>query len=1008
MLPRGEPRTVYPAIGGDTNRRRIGSNSRHPNDWGHMDLPAGALPLTSWRFTGTLRTYQAEVLDRLTTSADAPLHVVAPPGSGKTLLGLLLAAREGHRALVLTPTNTIRRQWLRAARDLAPQPDAVSDDPARLADLTVLTYQLLSVTGDGSPFEDLARSAWVDELVAAGRSEVDSATWLAELAVDNASAYRSGIRRRVRRLRGRFARQRPDQLASVLHPNAVALMDSIVDAGIQTIVLDECHHLLDHWALVVAYLAGRIRENGGTGLLIGLTATLPSPDDEAEFDNYDQLLGAVDYEVPTPAVVKEGHLAPYRDQVWFTEPVPAEATFIRRHEALLHELMFQVLSTPDGLSFLEEQLQPGGDGEDDAADEDPLVRLDRALSEDFALTRSCAVVLREIAPQHPLALGLPTALFGRCATDDLLTVLARLAHIRLLAEPDARAQWEYLRRSLADFGYHLTDRGIRRGRNPVETTLAYSAAKDHAAVDILRLELEGADADRIRAVVVTDFVEHGNHRGQVGEAAAGALRVFDLLAHDPVTAPMRPVLITADHLRVRDADAAALASSLSELLGAQVEISDGFGAVRALRAPGIGSGRIVAAVSELIRRGDVRALVGTRGLLGEGWDCPSVNTLIDLTSVATSSATQQLRGRTLRLDPAWPHKVAHNWSVACLIPPDVALDDLAEPRRLRRKHSHLWGLDADDPSRIVSGLEHALTADAADGLERVLSKDPTVVVEDLNRITVSALPPRDRTHADWEIGQPYVSRERDVVSVRDSRTAPSLFRTAPVIAARAPMRILLGGVGIAALTVMLNEWGIISIAPAAGLGVAAAGGLLIAASLSAPAFIRSLRDRAHPDAIYHGAAVAIVRSLRAAGRIGDIDEDAVTVRPEAGRPERLRIEIGGSETDRRIVADALEELFAPVRSPRFLLRVDRGASGGFGPTAWLADRLSPARTLLPVPRMLGRRRADAERFTEHWARYVGSCSLRELNGLEGAALLRIARSAQSRLDPAAPRNRIWG
>lgn len=973
-----------------------------------MDLPADAVPLASWRFTGTLRTYQAEVLFRLTPSADGPLHLVAPPGSGKTLLGLLLAAREGHRTLVLTPTNTIRRQWLRAARELAPQPDAVSDDPARLADLTVLTYQLLSVTSDGSPFEDLARAEWVDELVAAGRSEVDSATWLAELAVDNTSAYRSGIRRRVRRLRGRFARQRPDELASVLHPNAVALMDSIVDVGIQTIVLDECHHLLDHWALVVAYLAGRIRERGGTGLLIGLTATLPSPDDEAEFENYDQLLGAVDYEVPTPAVVKEGHLAPYRDHVWFTEPTPAEATFIRRHEALLHELMLQVLSTPDGLSFMEEQLQPRGDGGDAVADEDPLVRIDRALSEDFALTRSCAVVLREIAPQHPLAIALPTALFDRCTTEDLLSVLARFAHTRLLADPDAGAQWEYVRRSLADFGYHLTDRGIRRGRNPVETTLAYSAAKDHAAVDILRLELDGADADRIRAVVVTDFVVHGNHRGQAGDDTAGALRVFDLLAHDQATAAMRPVLITAKHLRVRDRDASSIAAALTELLGTKVEVSDGVGAVRDLRAPRVGSGRIVAAVSELIRRGEVRVLVGTRGLLGEGWDCPSVNTLIDLTAVATSAATQQLRGRTLRLDPAWPQKVAHNWSVACLVPADVVLDDLAEPRRLRRKHSHLWGLDADDPTRIVAGLEHALTTEAAEALERVLGKDRTSTIEDLNRITTSALPPRAQTHVDWRIGHPYVPRERDVVSVRDSRRAPPLFRTAPAIAARAPMRLLLGGLGVGTATAMLSEWGLISIEPGAGLGAALVGGLLIAASLSAPAFVRSLRDRAHPDAVYHGAAIAVVRGLRAAGRIGEPDESTITARIEAGSPERIRIEIGGSETDRRIIADALEELFAPVRTPRFLLRVDHGASGGFGPTAWLADRLSPGRTLLPVPRMLGRRRADAESFSEYWAQCVGGCSLRELNGLEGAMLLRIARTAQSRLDPAAPRTRIWG
>src|SRR6478736_5324866 len=147
--------------------------------------PATASPLSTWRFSGTLRTYQAEVLDRLPPGGDDPLHIVAPPGSGKTLLGLLLAAREGHRALVLSPTVTIRQQWLRTAAELATDATTVSDAPERLGDLTVLTYQLLSVTGHGSPFDDLARAVWTDELVAGGRTEADAETWLAELAVGN-------------------------------------------------------------------------------------------------------------------------------------------------------------------------------------------------------------------------------------------------------------------------------------------------------------------------------------------------------------------------------------------------------------------------------------------------------------------------------------------------------------------------------------------------------------------------------------------------------------------------------------------------------------------------------------------------------------------------------------------------------------------------------------------------------------------------------------------------------
>lgn len=960
-----------------------------------MDQPTTITPLRGWRFAGALRTYQAEALAQLPAGGPGPLHVVAPPGAGKTLLGLLLAAREGHRALVLAPTTTIREQWVRTAQGLATDAAAVSDDPARIGDVTALTYQLLSVAGDGAPFEDLARAVWTEELVESGRTETDAATWLAELAVDNPSSYRSGIRRRVRRLRTRFARRRPEELARVLHPNAVALIDRLVDAGVRTVVLDECHHLLDHWALVVAYLAARIRERGTPPLLIGLTATLPSPDDETEFENYSQLLGPVDYEVPTPAVVKEGHLAPYRDHVLFTEPTPPEAAFIRRHEQLLHELLTRLLSTDDGVRYLEEQLQP------DDPDADPLARLDQAFAADFPLTRACAVVLRELEPRHPLVAAVPPVLLDRCTTDDLLTVLTRFAQARLLSDPAAKNQWEYVRRSLADFGYLLTDRGLRRGRDPLETTLAYSAAKDHAAVEILHRELASEDGDQVRAVVVTDFVEHGNHRGEQGDAAAGAVRTFDLLAVDPVTSAMRPVLLTARRLRVRAEDAESIAAALSELLGADIEVEDGFGAARDLRTTGAGA---VAAVSELIRRGEVRLLVGTRGLLGEGWDCPAVNTLIDLTAVATSSATQQLRGRTLRLDPAWPGKVAHNWSVACLVPAHVAIDDLTEANRLRRKHSHLWGLSAEGDGRIVDGLGHLLPEPAALALAGVLDKDPSASIERLDEVLAAHWPTRERTRREWRIGEAYSAREREVVAVRRIRRAP-LLRTAPTAGAGSLGAFAIGGSGTGVLLMAAGAQGL-HLSPATGIATVAIGGALAAAASALPPLLRALRDRARPAEVYRDAAVAIALTLHEAGRIGAVREADIRARPEGDG--RVRIELGGAEQDRRAVADALEELFGPVRTPRFLLRADRAAAPRSALFERLADRLSPGRTLLPVPRLIARRRADAERFQQHWQRLVGTCTLHELRGAEGLALLRVARSAESRLDEAEPRGRIWG
>ena len=57
---------------------------------------------------------------------DDRLHVVAAPGAGKTTLSLEVFRRLGKPALVLTPTLTIRDQWLLRLRDFLPE--SSSDD----------------------------------------------------------------------------------------------------------------------------------------------------------------------------------------------------------------------------------------------------------------------------------------------------------------------------------------------------------------------------------------------------------------------------------------------------------------------------------------------------------------------------------------------------------------------------------------------------------------------------------------------------------------------------------------------------------------------------------------------------------------------------------------------------------------------------------------------------------------------------------------------------------------
>lgn len=988
-----------------------------------------ARPLSTWRFRGTLRDYQEDILGQ-SFPPDEPLHIVAPPGAGKTLVGLLLAIRDGRRAVALTPTTTIRHQWGATARELATDPDQVSEDTAAPADLTVMTYQALSVVRSDDAVGDLARVQWHDELAEAGRTTESAEAFLNALQEENPREYRSGLRRRHRRLRRELVRSDPSQVAQVLHPNALALVDRLVEAGVETILLDECHHLLDHWALVVGYLRARIAAAGGTPHLIGLTATLPSPDDGTAYDNYTGLLGDVDYEIPTPAVVREGNLAPYRDLVWFTEPTAAEQDFLRRHEEQLTALAHEMMSTEEGVGYLVETLQPeeecpGGDAADrrttdrgNAGRPSADQRLAAAFRDDMPLAESCSRMLRQISPRHDLIRLLPTVTASPATTEDALVVLGRFAQRRLLADPSRRADWERVRTTLADFGYQLTDRGIRRGRDPVDSVLAHSCAKDAAAVQILRHELSREDGHRMRAVVVCDFAVHGNQRGHRGATAAaggsdpgngpaGALRAFATLAADPAIAALRPVLVTAQHLRMRTADVGELMPQLAEHL--QVELrAEPLPAdpeISVIEAPTASAYKVVRAISAMVSEGQLRVLVGTRGLLGEGWDCPAINTLVDLTAVATSSATQQLRGRTLRLDPQWPGKVAHNWGVACVVPPRLRLDHGGEISRVRRRHQHLWGLSTDDDTAIITGLRHSLTVEQELMLTRLVARDRGASAERLNEVTLTRLPERAQTYRQWRVGEPYTGAERETLELAPSEeTAPS-FVSPPTLAALVVM-----GIGLLLALIRLTADTFLRAHVLPNVTQFILGFLALVAVYMALGgwrqvrdLRRSLRRRAWPADSYRAVTLTVAETLHGMHGGAYYDSADVSVRrhviaaPVTGTLVTSGYDIslqGGSLADQRLVIDAVAEIFGPVERPRFLLRVARGGrrtERRDSAAQRFADRVLPPPQYVPVPGMIARRQENARKFTELWKQHIGPATLVEVRGNDALEILAEAR-----------------
>lgn len=118
-------------------------------------MPGG--PFVDWTFDGSWHRYQElalEAFERDRANGASQTLIVAPPGAGKTLIGLEVVRRVGAPAVVLCPTQTIQRQWH----------DKQQLFGGRRDELRVLSYQALCQADDPDDLlRGVAERRWVDE-----------------------------------------------------------------------------------------------------------------------------------------------------------------------------------------------------------------------------------------------------------------------------------------------------------------------------------------------------------------------------------------------------------------------------------------------------------------------------------------------------------------------------------------------------------------------------------------------------------------------------------------------------------------------------------------------------------------------------------------------------------------------------------------------------------------------------------------------------------------------------
>lgn len=756
-----------------------------------------------------------------------------------------------------------------------------------------------------------------------------------------------------------------------------ALIEKLNAHGPLTLVLDEAHHLRREWWKCLNELARRLEDVR----LVSLTATPPYDASFAEWSRYEELCGPIDLEIGIPELVRNGDLCPHQDHLILSEPTEDALAMLDRRRAAIGQLHLE-LREDDGLLDRLAEHPWLTDSEAHVAE---ILEAPEMLSAVLVLLASAGRKL----PRPPLKLlGVSARNVPPASLFWLERFLDGVVSQHAATFPLDQARLKSLRHRLDGDGL------IEGGRVRLQHTrsafklLTSSLAKLDSIVDIAKAELDALD-DNLRMVVLSDHIRAGELPSRADAAfkpaKLGVVPIFEKLRRSGIADEYLGVLTGSLVILPRRA--------LPDLHEVAEELHLDPDAFRSGDLPGCpghvriecragGTAELVLLVTALFARGDVRILVGTQSLLGEGWDAPTLNSLVLASNTASFMLSNQMRGRAIRIDPAKPHKVANIWHLATVDPRDrESWDALVS--------TFNWGFLNDAGSRGLTDLEMVARRFEAfegisngssplieDGIAR-LGLDPSKPVASANLQTFAVAADRRAIAERWRVSLGEGSERAQVRETAAPCYAPralSWFDTLQALGWSA------AGSGAFAAANELRE-----LASYQGIGVIAMGVAGVATLASLPKLAKAARlvwRNGSLEGSLEAVTSVILRSLVDADIISRRELDAARIEIRTSLDGRKDIVLTGvSRATERQVMQAITEILGAVQNPRYLL-VRNSRLG-------LRKRVD----YHAVPAALGARKENAERFAELWRGNVGSSKLVFTRTAEGRRTLLRARAS---------------
>lgn len=880
----------------------------------------------SMRFRKTWRQYQARILDRLPVYlSDHRLHLVAAPGSGKTVLGLEIVRRLDRPALVLAPTITIRDQWvdrlIRSFLEEGPAvPPWVSVDLNRPGLLTVSTYQALHS---------------ICSLACAGG---------ALRAEDGSSAASDSEDENSDRIVRRF----PEVLSN---------------AGIRTLVVDEAHHLRAAWWKTLSFVAEQLDRP----TVVSLTATPPYDVSPFEWQRYEVLCGPVDAEVSIPELVLAGDICPHQDYVYLSVPEPEGIRQIAAFREGVAAFMQRLLANS---SFSGAVLRHPWMAESLAHVADIL--------ENPEYLSSMMVYLHAAGRRLPEAalgvVGLKGKSIPAMSLEWLEVLLTRCLYSDAESFPNDEGVLRLIRHELHQIGAIERRKVTLRSPSDHLRLLTTSATKLRSIREIIRLEAEAQQEGGLRAVVLTDFIRKEETPKTSSEEPRfediGVVPIFETLRNAQIPSVRLGILsgslVMVPAAALESVRAAARAAGIrDDDLTAAEALHDRNYVVLSLR--GEYAQGMVRLVTSVFHEGAVNVLIGTKSLLGEGWDAPCINALVLASFVGSYVLSNQMRGRAIRMDPEHAAKTANIWHLVCVEPGPFGPG--ADYELLVRRCAAFAGVNATAPA-IESGTNRMGIGSPPFGREQV---------DVVNRETAARAADRAALNRQWKhaLGLEGGKQMVDGVQLRREALPAGFVLTSTV----ASLLFQAGSLFLLVLSEALRVLG--RSTPRSGhdwltlalivFGIAA----LVSLPWTCLAVWRWARHGT-PEGSVKQIGRAVLDALVFAGVI---DSRAGDFRIYADRNEDGTVFCwigGGAGKEQSVFLDAMRQTLRPIGSPRYLLARNR---------VWRVF----CEDYFAVPDEIGRKKEVAEYYAKRWRSLVGPVQLVFTRTTEGRRLLLRAR-----------------